>query len=611
MSSVDSLLSPGEYTWDGPSFLGGLQHALPPENNGLTDSSVERSPRSGPFVGATVNDVNMLDVPPEATRSNETLVMENRPQRKRARHPHLKWEERKSRLGQLYLREEKSYEEIMTIMKDEDFDPTLRQYKEQFKTWGWKRYLPARVAHFIVQKANERQRKPPGKETVFTFGGLQRTKEQAAASLRRTKKNLDDLMSIATPEGLSYKTPAAMDMATPENMSLPDGTQEEAMEVSSDSSADETEVAHSSTEEEAEEAEEPISEGALLMTYNERTAADLHELVEAAQKCIQEEQPSMAQDFFQAAIDGYKHLFGPTHGSTAKAVLSLASFYAENDRIQDAYPLIEESISAHIRTFGILGEHTQQHIMVVVGLFNAWGRETDALAVINHTRMLSEIARDRVNSKSLGGNKRNQVAPGSSETALSAQLLLDTIDQCNSDIVKFAVQRLQAWNEPLNLDHQSQKLEKEKRYLVKTHQALQEDTKNFPWSDHTREQLKSQLLIEKLLQLAMAIPEAGFHNQAKTMLRNVETKVETVFASDSERTIWILITVGLAYRNRLSWDDAKQCFDQALSDALLEYNAQHGIVISLADVMEVPHFSYVNAEGQPYKTIFAVSGLTV
>ena len=74
-----------------------------------------------------------------------------------------------------------------------------KQYKEQFKLWGWQKYLPGGKAQWIVKKADKRKRED-GKDTVFYYGGRMWPKERAEASAKRSKAQ--DTDSVAMGECL-------------------------------------------------------------------------------------------------------------------------------------------------------------------------------------------------------------------------------------------------------------------------------------------------------------------------------------------------------------------------------------------------------------------------
>lgn len=90
-------------------------------------------------------------------------------------------------------------------------------------------------------------------------------------------------------------------------------------------------------------------------------------------------------------------------------------------------------------------------------------------------------------------------------------------------------------------------------------------------------------------------------------------KASDVFGSSDERTIWVLITIGLVYQTYMGWADAEEWLEEAFAAALAseEMGPKGGIVRSLQNAIDRQHFSYISDEGRPFKTIFGVSGLVI
>ena len=97
------------------------------------------------------------------------------------------------------------------------------------------------------------------------------------------------------------------------------------------------------------------------------------------------------------------------------------------------------------------------------------------------------------------------------------------------------------------------------------------------------------------------------------MFRDASDKAAVIFGSDDERTVWVLITIGLVYQTHMTWDDAEEWFEGAFSAALANkaWGPKDGIVRALQNAMDHRHFSYVSDKGRPFKTVFGVSGITI
>jgi len=116
--------------------------------------------------------------------------------------------------------------------------------------------------------------------------------------------------------------------------------------------------------------------------------------------------------------------------------------------------------------------------------------------------------------------------------------------------------------------------------------------------------------MKTLLDLALAFMKSGFIDEPRRMFRRAADQAETAFGFGDQRTIWVLIQIGLIYQKLKGWDAASEWFDAALNAAMMRYGEDDGIQISLEEAKKARHFSYLNDEGRPFKTIFGVCGLT-
>ena len=174
------------------------------------------------------------------------------------------------------------------------------------------------------------------------------------------------------------------------------------------------------------------------------------------------------------------------------------------------------------------------------------------------------------------------------------------------------MQHLQAWAELLRLHHATNKVQSNYARFVDAREAFDKTMNRYPWWDRqSREKFKSQKVMEAALELSAAFVKCGFFDQAKRMFQKCHDNASAYFGDHDERTIWLLISIGLVYQKYSGWAVAKQWFASALAAAMLKYDLDDGIVISLEEALEVKHFSYLNDEGRPYKTIFGVGGLKI
>jgi tetratricopeptide (TPR) repeat protein len=133
------------------------------------------------------------------------------------------------------------------------------------------------------------------------------------------------------------------------------------------------------------------------------------------------------------------------------------------------------------------------------------------------------------------------------------------------------------------------------------------------WSEYKldKESTKSLEMIEIYMKLACAFLKGNFEHESKTLFRRVEEKATNLYTDIDDRTIWILISIGLVYQNDRGWDTAKPWFQQALAFSYNVYDSKDGIAVSLEAALRKCHFSYVSDEGRPFKTIFGVNGIVI
>jgi len=384
----------------------------------------------------------------------------------------------------------------------------------------------------------------------------------------------------------------------------------------------------------------------LALTWRGRTTKDLHELFNSAKAMSRRGDTQAAEQSFKEVLRGYKRLLSPTHEDTAKVATALATFYVEHDRIPEAYAIIEDNLRWHIEDLGIGDRKTQQRISNVVELFNGWNRQDDALALLARTKALlrnhnpsgrsekharvdditshglydfSLLQQPFDMSQAIGnvetgdftnaiGIARMSVIAGDESVET---LLLAIIRQCRSNATTFVVERLQAWTELVKLYQKLDTVNGQFVHMNSAKEAFDEVMSTYPWAMKTRERFKVFQVMEACLELAAAFLKAGYDSGSSEMFDRAQDKASNIFGWNDERTIWTNISIGLLYQRYRGWDLAKIWFQAALSAARDRYDSEDGVRISLEEAIENGHFSYVNDEGRPFKTIFGVTGLTI
>ncbi|PMD25575.1 hypothetical protein NA56DRAFT_565482, partial [Hyaloscypha hepaticicola] len=188
-------------------------------------------------------------------------------------------------------------------------------------------------------------------------------------------------------------------------------------------------------------------------------------------------------------------------------------------------------------------------------------------------------------------------------------LLLAMITQCEEH-PNLVVQHLKARAELLKLYDKLGTASHHKDAFENALRALKRAWEAYNWEE---EKIESLDFMEAALQLVANMLKCGYRTQARRMFLEASEKASTVFGPDDERTVWVLITIGLVYQTHMTWSDAEDWFEEAFAAAMRnkDWGPKDGIVRSLQNALDHHHFSYVSDEGRPFKTIFGVSGIKI
>lgn len=436
---------------------------------------------------------------------------------------------------------------------------------------------------------------------------------------------------------MSYRTPQAL-VDSPSARGITGDTEFARNEISGndidDDSGDPTDL-------------RPFVRTKLALTWQGYSRTDLQEMWRIALKSRNDGRFGEAEDIFKKLYLGLSRVLGKTNEDTTKAAYNLADLYADSNRMNEASDVLENIIQDHINVCGYEDRKTQQNILHAVELLNGWNRQADALGLLSLSGELlqsSRYSRNNQRADSQAGQQRKaaemanpnrspsdlsmiiqlvneNLSPESIEYGLGVArthvaakneavegLLLAMIKQCESH-PDLGTQHLKAQAELIKLY--------DKMGQAHRHQAVYDDaiaSVNKVWEGcNWEEEIESFDFMEAVLQLFANLLKRGYQSQARLMFRKVSDKGSEVFGFDDERTVWILISVGLVYQTYMTWSDAAQWFEEAFAVALANkhWGPKDGIVRSLQNALDHQHFSYVSDKGRPFKTIFGVSGLTV
>jgi tetratricopeptide (TPR) repeat protein len=386
----------------------------------------------------------------------------------------------------------------------------------------------------------------------------------------------------------------------------------------------------------------------LTLTWRGHSRGDLQDMWRTARDYRNSGKFNEAEGMFLQVFLGLSHLLGNTNEDTTKVAYNLADLYADSGRMKEAIDTIEKVIQNHINQWGYEDKQTQQTVLHAVELLNGWNRPADALALLSLSReLLKSSSRSRnarrahnqankkgkaaqkpipIDSRSdlaevtdslLGGLNPTRVdyGLGVARTHIAAKdqaaegLLLAIIAQCEEQ-PSLGVQHIRARAELLNLYDKLGTADEHKDAFEYALESLKKAWEAYSWEE---EKIESLDFMEAALQLAANMLKCGYRPQARRMFLEASEKASAVFGSDDERTVWVLITIGLVYQTHMTWGDAEDWFEEAFAAALRnkDWGPKDGIVRSLQNAMDHHHFSYVSDEGRPFKTIFGVSGIKI
>ena len=446
-----------------------------------------------------------------------------------------------------------------------------------------------------------------------------------------------DLESDArTPADMNYETPQAIAISP----AAGNGVQSREGKVfeMSDSA--------SGTDPEDEIGSDPSGAVKLTMTWQGHSRSDLHSLWNLARTRRAAGELDRAEEAFQQVYLGMCHIVGKTNKDTVAAAFNLADIYATSDRIDLAIKIVEEVVENHVTVKGHRHKGTQQIVLQSVEVLNGWNRQADALALLSLAQEALEIS-SRINKKEkLHGSRAKKTAretltsdvdqdlsaieqhvlndpkPASIDHGLEVaririamadqrteSLLLAILSQCegNPDL---GLQFLGAHAELLNLYYKLGQVTERQVAIDNALQAVRALWNAYEWDE---EKFESFEFTEKTLQIIANAFKCGHRAQAKIMFGVIADTAADVFGSDDERTVWVLISIGLVYQTYAGWLDAEEWFEQAFAGALAnpEWGPKDGIVRSLQNALDREHFSYVSDEGRPFKSVFGVTGITI
>ena len=239
-----------------------------------------------------------------------------------------------------------------------------------------------------------------------------------------------------------------------------------------------------------------------------------------------------------------------------------------------ATDIISKVIDDHVVALSLESESAQKIILDVAELLNRWGRPRERREASSTTHrscnavnqegalecsgldldhVIQSIKRDLTSAKIDRGLliARRSTAP---ETQAAEALLLAIISKCegNDD---HKIQLLKARSELLKL---LKKLNRESEYITATELAL--DSLDRVWRDFDwcSDEEETFIFITAALELLTNAMKCGCLLGTRKSLREVSQKASDKFGVDDDRTVGILISIGLVYQALSTWDVAEE-----------------------------------------------------
>jgi tetratricopeptide (TPR) repeat protein len=339
----------------------------------------------------------------------------------------------------------------------------------------------------------------------------------------------------------------------------------------------------------------------LKLKWNGRTKTDLEAIFQEAQELERLAMIGDAEKKFREALDGFEYLLSATHEDTSAVAYRLASFYAQNDRMNDADSVLDWVTEKHAERFGKGGSKTVEHILHIVEMFRNWNRNDDAL-LSRIIDVLGEEGEDTDNEathppssnsnsasalpdmSSARTNPRQRRTSGDTTGALDCAVqpvvidlqlgiaagyiktndkeaepfLLRLIEKCEAHPEDFSMQILRCKSALLALYHEDDR--------NKFNTALDQSKLSF-WRflNSNSEQGKTRSLLGAGAEIAKWHVKAGQYETADDMFIQIGSEAEKTFDADRGKIISLFQSIGFFYQNKGRWDLAEPWFEQALA----------------------------------------------
>ena len=356
------------------------------------------------------------------------------------------------------------------------------------------------------------------------------------------------------------------------------------------------------------------------ITWDGYTRADLKIMHQEAHELDYSGNLEAAEKKFRAALDGLRELLPPMHEETNNVAYDLISFYAKNDRMNEADAIIQWTCEQHMERCGVDHTKTVAHILRVVDIFHSCSRMDDATTQIYQTIEAYEQligttsnsdghfvpVKQRQNRSAATPFRRpyfrepkNVPVPIDEPAMVTYQLgladarakakdgaveplLLGLIAQCERHPEKLAEQALKA---RVSLIKLYERLGED----GKMEEALHQASKAFMMVLNSGHKT-TEAILDASVELAGFFVMAEHYKTADTMFLEVESKAEETFGPDDDRAINTLIRIGVFYQEQQRWIDARPRFEQALAASMVRAGLKDDLTKRLEAALDNQHY---------------------
>ena len=347
-----------------------------------------------------------------------------------------------------------------------------------------------------------------------------------------------------------------------------------------------------------------------------------------------------AEEKFCEALVGCQVLLSPAHKHTSNLTYHLADFYAQFNRMKDAYGILDWMTDTMLSQISPREETFFDHLLKIAELLRQWkrleeakafgkvlvqlvdtthiereGSATEISTTIPRVNMSRSLLIETTSAQPLQSfimplkTKTKDVTDASQmddrklvESQLSLaltyveandkaveQFLQTIIDQCKLHPANMIAQILKALTTLVEFYQKVRRFGDVTRVLQEIREQLLKITR--------RDYQRMESLPQSAIETAKYLFQVGEDDMAAGVLSAIEGGIADAFADDVDRLRDLLIGIGIWFQEKKRWTDARPRFEQALNLALAEHGFHCDLVKRLESTIE--HHRYIHGAERP------------